>query len=442
VRRVRGLAQVAAGAAFVSAIGVGGYGVWSHRAAFLLWALVPLLVALCNAVAYWRAPESLRTARRLILWSVMAGLAISVIIFGLPFGAMALFLAWTVVLSAMLFGPQMLLAATLISLIIVLLTGLLELWGLVPLIPVHRNFIIWGNFILGLVYPLAMAWSVHLYADYIQETLNEVALGLQQQAETVVGSAQQQASASQEMAASVQEISATAEELSRTAEQIAAHGHQLDRIVDGSYEHIQAGEKEIMTVLEALSRFAGEMRGLSSDVTRVGQQSQQMSEIVEIINRVSDETHLIALNAAIEAAGAGEHGRRFAVIAAEIRRLAENSIKSGEQIKGMIADFQQILDRVVNTIEKEIEEMGLVGGEAQSARERLGEMVKAVEPVRDSAHHLARTAEDLQNASQQLALSLHDLSQAADEIAENSQHNLETARSLVDLATTVAQSGV
>ena len=442
VRRVRGLSTVAAVAALISAFGVGAYGLWSGNQAFILWALVPLLVAILNLVAYWEAPSSLLTARRLIIWSVIGGLGISVIVFGLPFGAMALFLAWTVVLSAMLFGPGMLLTATLISVVVVALTGVLQLWHVVPLIPLDMGFISWGNFILGIVYPVAMAWSVRLYADYIQDTLNDAATRLQEQAEIVVGSAQQQASASQELAAAVQQISATAEELSRTTEQIAAQGLELDSIVDDGYAHIQAGEEEIMSILEALDHFAQEMRGLSQDITNLGQQSQKMGEIVELINRLSDETHLIALNAAIEAAGAGEHGKRFAVIAAEIRRLAENSIKSGEQIKDMVRAFQEVITNVVETIESEIKEVGSVSGRAESARGRLQEMVQAVGSTRQAAHDLANAAEDLRSVSQQLAMSLQDLSQAADEIAENSQHNLETAKVLVDLAASIAKSGV
>jgi len=400
------------------------------------------MVALLNGFAYWKASVSLRTARHLILWSVVGGLGISVLVFGLPLGAMALFQAWAVVLSAMLFGPQMLMVVTLLSLLTVALAGVLQLWHVIPLIPLDTSFIFWGNFILGIVYHVAMAWSIHFYAEYIQDTLNDVASRLQEQAETVVGSSEQQASASQELAAAVQQLAATAEELSRTTDQIAAQGKQLDQIVDRGYEHIHAGEKEILSILETLTQFAEEMRGLSQYIADMGQQSQQMGEIVEVINQLSDETHLIALNAAIEAAGAGEHGKRFAVIAAEIRRLAENSLQSGEQVKHMVQAFQSVIDHVVETIEKEIQEVSDVSSQAQSARARLQEMVQAVDTTRDAAHELVNAAEDLRNATHQLAMSLQDLSQAADEIAENSQHNLETAKVLAELAAAVARSGV
>ena len=151
---------------------------------------------------------------------------------------------------------------------------------------------------------------------------------------------------------------------------------------------------------------------------------------------------MIALNAAIEAAGAGEHGKRFAVIAAEIRRLAENSLKSGEQIKALVGDFQHVIDRVVKTLEGEIDFVSHVGEQVQSAHGRLAEIVQFIKVTYTSSHDLAKAAADLNNVSQQLAMSLHDLSQAADEIADTSQHNLETAKALAELAATIARSGV
>ncbi len=442
VRRIRGLSIVAMMAALFTAVILAAYAMIRGDQRLLVWSVIPLIVAVMNGIAYWRAPYRLRTSRHIILWSVVGGLGLSVLTFGFMFGTMALFLAWTVVLSAMLFGPQMLIIVTALDVILILITGLLELLGIIPIIPLDAAFIRTGNFILALVYPLAMAGSIHLYADYIQDTLNDIASRLEEEAEAVVGSAQQQASASQELAASVQEISMTAEELSHTAEHISQHSQRLDEIVQQGHEHIQASQEEISQILDIVTRFAEEMRLMSQDVLRLGEQSQKVGEIIDIINRISDETHLIALNAAIEAAGAGEHGKRFAVIAAEIRRLAENSLKSGEQIKALIGDFQHVIDRVVKTLEGEIDFVSHVGEQVQSAHGRLAEIVEFIKITSTSSHDLAKAAADLNNVSQQLAMSLHDLSQAAEEIADTSQHNLETAKALAELAATIARSGV
>ncbi len=442
VRRIRGLSVVDPFAALLTAVVLAAYGLTQNEQRLLIWTIVPFVVAVLNGIAYWRAPVRLRTSRHIILWSVLGGLGLSVLTFGLMFGTMALFLAWTVVLSAMLFGPQMMSIVAGLDLFIVLLTGTLELIGLLPLIPLDTTFIRVGNFILGLIYPLAMAGSIHLYADYIQDTLNDIASRLEEEAEAVVGSAQQQASASQELAASVQEISMTAEELSHTAEHISQHSQQLDEIVQQGRQHIQASQEEIAQILNTVTNFAQEMRRLSLDVARLGEQFQKVGEIIEIINRIYDETHLIALNAAIEAAGAGEHGKRFAVIAAEVRRLAETSLKSGEQIKTLIADFRRIIEHVVETLEEEIASIDRVGERAQSARGLLEDIVEFIEVTYTASHDLAQAAANLHNVSQQLAMSLHDLSQAAEEIADTSQHNLETAKALAELAATIARSGV
>ena len=90
----------------------------------------------------------------------------------------------------------------------------------------------------------------------------------------------------------------------------------------------------------------------------LGERSQQIGEIIDLINDLSDETHLLALNAAIEAAGAGEHGRRFAVVAAEVKSLANRALAAAKEVKGVIAEIQQATNAAVLAAEeggKEVE---------------------------------------------------------------------------------------
>ena len=442
LRRVRGLALVALLASALVALTLDIYGAVTGREDILMWTAIPWIVAVLNGIAYWRAIYRLRTARTLILWSVVGGLAISVVTFGTNMGGMALFLAWTVVLGAMLYGPQMVIITTLISLVVVTLTLVLELLGLSPLVPLDDAFTRWGNFVLAFVYPLAMAGSVYLYADYIQETLVATSKRIEEHVNGVMESAQQQAAMSQQQAAAVQEISATAEELSRTAEQLNEQSRQLDEIAEQTFSIVHNGEKVIDSILSTIHKSAEDTRQLVQQIIHLNEQSQRIGEIVDMMNRISDETHLIALNAAIEAASAGEHGHRFSVIAAEIRRLSEHAIKSGDQIKAIIRDLQQATQSAVMSMETQMAQVEHMEEETRTAQTYLNEMVGAVDLTRTSAHELSNASEDLHSVSQQLAMSLQEMTQTAEALAHSSRMALEAAESLKQVAQTITRSGV
>lgn len=442
VRRVRGLAFFAALAPFLAAISIGGYA-WVHRRQdILLWTLIPWAVCGFNIFAYVWAPRKLRISRAITLWSVFGGLAISVLTFGTNLGGMTLFLAWTIILAAMLYGPSLALLLTGLSVALVIVAFILELFQLIPWIPLDANLRLWGNFFLGVIYPLAVAGSVYMYSSYILDTLLAASARLREQVNLVVESAQQQAAAAQQQAATVQEISATAEELSRTAEQIAASSDNLNEIAAHSYQQVEEGERVIGEMLESVHRFADEIQKVLDHALQMHEHSQRIGEIINIITRITDETHLIALNAAIEAASAGEHGQRFSVIAAEIRRLAEHAISSGDQIKGIIRDFQQVAQAVVMSMEAEAQQIEIMEQQAIDAGRTLKNIVDAAEKTQGAAHELSQAAMDLRSVSQQLAQGLHEMAEAADTLASNSQQTLDIAHTLEEEAETIMTSGV
>jgi methyl-accepting chemotaxis protein len=91
-------------------------------------------------------------------------------------------------------------------------------------------------------------------------------------------------------------------------------------------ENLSSGQDAVDASIQAMERIRSRVQDVSSRVLSLGERSQQIGEIIDLIDDISDETHLLALNAAIEAAGAGEYGRRFAVVAAEVKSLANRTL--------------------------------------------------------------------------------------------------------------------
>ena len=155
----------------------------------------------------------------------------------------------------------------------------------------------------------------------------------------VLTAAEEHASGSVEQAASIAQVTATMEELTNTAKQIAMSATSVEKIADDSAQAAHAGYSSVGEALEAMEKIRRRVADISGKTLLLGERSQRISEVLNLIKDIAGEIHLLAVNAAIESAAAGEHGKRFAVVASEVRRLAERTRESAEEIKGSSARF-------------------------------------------------------------------------------------------------------
>jgi methyl-accepting chemotaxis protein len=165
------------------------------------------------------------------------------------------------------------------------------------------------------------------------------------------------ASSIEEVAAQVDTLSTSTAETSRTAER---GGTAIDTIVDGMHT--------IRTTIN----------DLAEDIRQLGNNSEQIGDIVKVIDRIAEQTNLLALNAAIEAARAGEHGRGFAVVASEIRKLADGSVSATKEIAGHITSTQAVISEVVGAMDRLTERVEDSTSSTSSASGALQEIVSAV----------------------------------------------------------------
>ena len=161
-----------------------------------------------------------------------------------------------------------------------------------------------------------------------------------------------------------------------------------------------------------MDRIRVRMQDISSRVLNLGERSQQIGEIIDLINDLSDETHLLALNAAIEAAGAGEHGRRFAVVAAEVKSLANRALSAAKEGKGVIAEIQQATNSAVLAAEEGGKEVQRGVALAHSAGELMNEIVMAAERTAQSGAEISLATAQQQSASDQVVETMREIADA------------------------------
>lgn len=211
-------------------------------------------------------------------------------------------------------------------------------------------------------------------------------------------------------------VAAAVEELTVSVGNIHENAHQALGANQESAELAAKGVQNIQSIFDEMNKIVGAVNDSANVVGRVGQQSGQISAIVGVIREVADQTNLLALNAAIEAARAGEAGRGFAVVADEVRKLAEKTTGSAAEIGRMIAAIQESSGEAVNNIHQVVQQVELTVAAADTARE-------SIELIRKSAELSQGFAQEISGALAEQSQASHLIAQQVEGITRLSEKN-------------------
>jgi len=230
----------------------------------------------------------------------------------------------------------------------------------------------------------------------------------------------------------VSQIAAASEEMSQTVLDIVQN---TNRIADSATETsvlAKEGEEIVKRSMAEVKEIADTVE-MSADIVRIlGDQSKNIGDIVNVIEDIADQTNLLALNAAIEAARAGEQGRGFAVVADEVRKLAERSVKSTSEIKNMINSTQ-------NEVLKAIDSMETVSSKVSVGVELSAQTGKALSVIVAKTNDLQLNVQQIASATEEMSTTSGEISKDIEEVAAVSQENSDSATEIERASTELSR---
>jgi methyl-accepting chemotaxis protein len=280
--------------------------------------------------------------------------------------------------------------------------------------------------------------------DQFVGSIRDTLIRVSETATSVASASAQISSSTEEMAAGSQEQTTQSEEIARAVEQMAKsiavnseNAGEAAHTAEKAKGAAEQGGKVVLDTVNEMKQIANVVRESAGTIQNLGKSSDQIGEIIGVIEHIADQTNLLALNAAIEAARAGEQGRGFAVVADEVRKLAEQTTKATKQIAGMIQQIQSDSHGAVSTMANATKQVDAGIVLADHAGVSLQEIVEISQKVTHMVSQIAVANEEQSSTSEQISKNMEAIASVTQQTASGTQQIARAAEDLNRLTETL-----
>jgi methyl-accepting chemotaxis protein len=246
-------------------------------------------------------------------------------------------------------------------------------------------------------------------------------------AELMLRGSDEQANRANQVASASEEMSQTVLDVARNSNNIASSGSQTLKIA-------QEGKKIVDQSVQEARETSNTVEASATMIKALGERSRQIGEIVGVINDIADQTNLLALNAAIEAARAGEQGRGFAVVADEVRKLAEKAADSTSEITAMIDAVQKEITKAADFIENARIKATSEASLSERAGQMLSRIVEETDGLELMVHQIASATEEMAGASESISKDIVAIAGLSNETSNGSRQVFTASEDLTKTA--------
>ncbi|MCX8021612.1 MAG: methyl-accepting chemotaxis protein [Syntrophorhabdaceae bacterium] len=283
--------------------------------------------------------------------------------------------------------------------------------------------------------------------DTLNNNLKKIVNGIVDGIHSLTSSATQLSAIAEEMSRTAENssekansVATASEEMSQTVIDIAKNTAGIADTAKNALETAQDGNKIVEKSVNEVKNIAETVNETAGFVKSLGRRSMEIGDIVNTINDIADQTNLLALNAAIEAARAGEQGRGFAVVADEVRKLAERTAQATAEIGGMIKAIQEEVNKAVDIMGNATEKVNIGVDLTSKAGDALKDIVKVSDNLQLMIQQIASATEQMSASAEQISREIVDIANAGKETTQSSQETAQSAVSLSRLATSLQES--
>ncbi len=269
--------------------------------------------------------------------------------------------------------------------------------------------------------------------------INEAALRLSSSANEVLAASTQHETSSTEQAAAIHETTATMEELKHASAQIAENAGAVARVAEETLGAARAGRGAISEFIQAMQQIRNDGVAVADSIAKLSKRVERIGTVVEVIDEIADRSDLLALNAALEGSRAGEAGKGFSIVAAEMRRLAENVLDSTKEIKNLITEIREATAAAAGAADasKAATESGeRLGSVAAQAVEGI---LAGVQETSDAARVINLATQQQRTATEQVVASMAEIEDVTRQTTQASKQATGAAAELTQLAGRLAE---
>ncbi|HRP03233.1 MAG TPA: methyl-accepting chemotaxis protein, partial [Candidatus Kapabacteria bacterium] len=278
--------------------------------------------------------------------------------------------------------------------------------------------------------------DINILGDSLSQLITQVNESVQNTASAALqisSTAEGLAASSQEQSAQADEVASAVEEMSRTVTDNAMSATKTAEVAQHNGEVASEGARIVKQTVTKMRDIADVVKHSAENIQKLGESSKQIGEIISVIDDIADQTNLLALNAAIEAARAGEQGRGFAVVADEVRKLAERTTEATKQIANMIKGIQSETEMAVTAMNQGTVEVQSGIDYADRAGESLNAILTSTQELLDMINQIAAASEEQSATSEQIAKNVMSISKVTSESTQRIEDVAHTSEELAKL---------
>ena len=282
----------------------------------------------------------------------------------------------------------------------------------------------------------------------LSRTLNAMVAGLAELARTnraatadlnaaaaeIRASAQEQAASVEEQFAAVQETAATVDEITHSGAQITKRAGEVIATAKATAQTSRQGLRAVADTAKAMDAIREQAEAVAGNIVALSEKTQAIGDIIETVNDISERTHLLALNAAIEAAAAGESGRSFAVVAAEMKQLADQAKGATVQVRGILGEIQRGINTSVMLTEEAVKRAATGKTRSDTTHRTIEEISARVEENVQTFQQIVASTNQQQLGIEQVMGALQNIRQASQQTAAGTREVEAASANLTELA--------